>query len=116
MPDAFFQRKRKRTTSGASGSSRGGSKGQAGGRAGAPRRGRAAPDSDASDRSDGDDDFAAGGIDDLDLEHRHDEDIGSEDEAYAAETPAEARVRLAKMYLEGLKSGAGEFLHSRSLA
>lgn len=56
-----------------------------------------------SDRTDSED----GGIDDIDL--RADvqpETSGDEDED---ETPAEKRLRLAKLYLESVKDGLGEY-------
>lgn len=60
---------------------------------------------DASSGDDDDDDAVpGGGIDDMDLTHRYDHVANSDDEAEAAETPAEARVRLANMYLQGLSS------------
>lgn len=40
----------------------------------------------------------------MDLSHNYDRGVDSDEEADAAETPAEARVRLAKMYLQGLSS------------
>lgn len=55
-----------------------------------------------SDRTDDDE---AGGIDDLDL-RADDEPEGSGDED-VVETPAEKRLRLAKMYLESVKEGLG---------
>lgn len=106
MPDAFFQKKRKRTPSSSASAS--------GSRAG-PSRSKPSSSSSSSARprkgskhadsgSDDDDDVPGGGIDDMDLLHRYDHDANSDDEAEAAETPAEARVRLAKMYLQGLSS------------
>lgn len=45
----------------------------------------------------------------MDLTHNYNDAPNSDDEAEAAETPAEARVRLAKMYLQGLSdSPAGD--------
>lgn len=81
MADPFFQKKRKRG---------------AGGRERAAPRARRAEESDS-------DEAGAGAADDMDLLHRFDEDaLSDEAEAVAAETPAEAKVRLARMYLEGL--------------
>ncbi|KAK0528429.1 pre-rRNA processing protein [Tilletia horrida] len=128
MPDAFFQRKRKRTdSSGAgagggaardarrSGSStvrRGGGSGGGGGNASAGRRrggggGRNGNDGDAAGDDDDADDDSDGGFggaraEDMDLRTRED-GLRSDDEAEAAETPAQARVRLARMYLDQLK-------------
>lgn len=117
MPDAFFQKKRKRTTT--SSSSAGPSRGS--GRAG-PSRSKPSSSSTNSrsrmrstahhanstldnDHDDDDDDAVpGGGIDEMDLTHSYDQGPNSDDEADAAETPAEARVRLAKMYLQGLSS------------
>ncbi|KIS67066.1 uncharacterized protein UMAG_04934 [Mycosarcoma maydis] len=100
MPDAFFQKKRKRTSSSnnnTSGSSRAGPSRTTPSTRNATRKATAKDDSS-------DDDVPGGGIDDMDLVHRYDHDANSDDEADAAETPAEARVRLAKMYLDGLSS------------
>ncbi|KAK0544305.1 pre-rRNA processing protein [Tilletia horrida] len=131
MPDAFFQRKRKRTDSGsaggAEGSGRGGSGGSRGGfskRGGSNANGRASSSSssrhqqqrrrtddgdqgnDSDFFEDGDDDDSdvgpSGRAEDMDFRTR-DEGLRSDDEAEAAETPAQARVRLAKMYLDRLK-------------
>ncbi|MCO5565269.1 hypothetical protein L7F22_018942 [Adiantum nelumboides] len=51
----------------------------------------------------------------MDLAHRYEEDLEASDEDAIDETPAEARVRLAKMYLDSLRAdqdedglGAGE--------
>lgn len=79
MSDPFFQKKRKR---------------------GAETRKRAAPARKEHDESDGED--AMGAFDDMDLTHRFD-DASDDDGAAAAETPAEAKVRLARLYLEGLR-------------
>ncbi|CAO1617494.1 unnamed protein product [Parajaminaea phylloscopi] len=114
MPDPFFQRKRKRSTgegekpqsngrsrAGAAASSsssrRGTERPQRGGRAGRGAR----EDSASSD----DDSDLGGAFDDGDTRHRYDEEATADEERDADETPAEARVRMAKMYLEGLKSG-----------
>ncbi|EST09235.1 WD40 repeat [Kalmanozyma brasiliensis GHG001] len=114
MPDAFFQKKRKRNTSSAGPSSRAG-----------PSRSQPSSSKTKSrmrktdSSSDEDDDAAGGGIDDLDLRHNYANDANSDDEAEASETPAEARVRLAKMYLSGLSStttptGDDDFFESDS--
>jgi ribosomal RNA-processing protein 9 len=56
-----------------------------------------------SDRTDSE----AGGIDDIDLRASIDpETSGDEDED---ETPAEKRLRLAKLYLDGVKDGLGKY-------
>ncbi|KAJ9474328.1 Ribosomal RNA-processing protein 9 [Pseudozyma hubeiensis] len=102
MPDAFFQKKRKRTsaTSNAPSSSRAGPSRTK--PSPSPRKPSRKPHNDSDD--DDDSDVPGGGIDDMDLSHRYDHDANSDEEADAAETPAEARVRLAKMYLQGLSS------------
>ena len=76
MSDPFFQKKRKRS-------------GETSARKGhaPPRRG---DDADS-------DDAGLEAVEDMDLRHTFDED-----EAQESETPAEAKVRLAKLYLEGL--------------
>ena len=99
MPDAFFQKKRKRTTASSTPSKRAGPS-RTKSSSSSSRKGKHAESSD-------DDDLPGGGIDDMDLTHTYDQAPNSDDEAQAAETPAEARVRLAKMYLEGLSSSAG---------
>ncbi|GJE98703.1 WD40 repeat domain-containing protein [Phanerochaete sordida] len=127
MPDAFFQsnknRKRKRSTSGGDGPSsskkpargaapgrgRGGSSGR--GAAGRGRGGRtaAAPkrsarDEELSDATDG----AGSDLDELDLRAPDVDPAAYESgEEDADETPAEKRLRLAKLYLEGVKEGLG---------
>ncbi|KAN0059633.1 pre-rRNA processing protein [Thecaphora frezii] len=121
MPDAFFQKKRKRTTStsGGDGGGDGRSKGKGASSSSSSRAGpsssrrytatlsankranrKAAGDSSDDDVNGGGDDEA---LDTMDLQHRYDEGPDSDQEAERAETAAEARVRLAKMYLEGLK-------------
>jgi len=45
-----------------------------------------------------------GGIDDMDLRADSDADAAEDDD----ETPAEKRLRLAKLYLESVKEGLGE--------
>ncbi|SPO24041.1 related to RRP9 - protein associated with the U3 small nucleolar RNA [Ustilago trichophora] len=115
MPDAFFQKKRKRTNTSSSSST--GSGGGASSRAGPSRttkkstitsnsQSRMRNGRNASPASSDNDDDAVpgGGIDEMDLSHNYNQGPNSDDEAEAAETPAEARVRLAKMYLQGLSS------------
>lgn len=94
MSDSFFQKKRKRT----------GAETKAGPSTRRMRdkaSGKRAADEDELDGgfSNDDDDDA---IDNLDLTHKYDDDIQESDEDNA-ETPAEARVRLAQLYLESLK-------------
>lgn len=103
MPDAFFQKKRKRTSASGAGARAGPSRSKPSSSASSSRMRKPNADSDAED------DDAAGGIDDMDLTHNYNHAPNSDDEAEAAETPAEARVRLAKMYLQGLSdSPAGD--------
>ncbi|PWN38270.1 WD40 repeat-like protein [Meira miltonrushii] len=69
-----------------------------------------------ADASDDDADSGdEGGIEAMDLAHKYEEDLEASDEDAIDETPAEARVRLAKMYLDSLRAyqdedglGAGE--------
>lgn len=109
MPDSFFQKKRKRgvgssrprsaetsSSSKRSGAARGGAVGRG------PPNSRRRDASDDDEDEDDDNDVGAGFDDDT--RHRYDEDVTADEEREAAETPAEARVRMAKMYLEGLKS------------
>ncbi|SPO24147.1 related to RRP9 - protein associated with the U3 small nucleolar RNA [Ustilago trichophora] len=123
MPDAFFQKKRKRTNTSSS-SSTGGSSSRAG-----PSRTTATTKSNITSNSqsrmrkrrnaspsssDNDDDAVpGGGIDEMDLSHNYNQAPNSDDEAEAAETPAEARVRLAKMYLQGLSSSNSATVEQR---
>jgi ribosomal RNA-processing protein 9 len=100
MPDSFFQsktKKRKRTTdSRPLKPSKVGKKARPEKRA--PKR-----DEELSDETHSDD-----AIDDLDLEHRPgDDEPVLEDEDDADETSAQKRLRLAKLYLEGLKENLG---------
>ena len=109
MPDAFFQKKRKRTTS-ASAPSRAGPSRTKPAPSSSSSRMRKGPRGNDDNSDDDDDDVPGGGIDEMDLTHTYNDAPNSDDEADAAETPAEARVRLAKMYLQGLSSStpAGE--------
>jgi ribosomal RNA-processing protein 9 len=117
MPDSFFastkNKKRKRsvsTTEGARGAKKILRKGKSSSQDtklsnASTRRGvRKATDEELnSDRTDSE----GGGIDDIDL--RADvqpETSGDEDEQ---ETPAEKRLRLAKLYLDSVKDGLGKY-------
>lgn len=61
-------------------------------------------------KDDDEDDGEEGGLEEMDLRHRYDSDIQESDED-DMETPAEAKVRLAKQYLEGLRGEeVGEYL------
>lgn len=111
MPDAFFAstktRKRKRSGSSADPPARSGRKpghARGGGKASATDRGRKAArrDEELSDKTDDDE----GDIDDMDL-RADDEEEQSGDE-YENETPAEKRLRLAKLYLESVKGSLAE--------
>lgn len=99
MPDSFFHtktKKRKRSEgSGSSGAKRGGKRPQLTKKK-APQR-----DEELSDATHSDD-----AIEDLDLEHRNDEPVLS-DEEDENETPAQKRLRLAKLYLDSLKENLG---------
>lgn len=108
MPDAFFvskkTRKRKRTTSTKEASS---SKKNINGKGRPePKSGSKARRRDEELESDatGDDDI--GGIDDLELRVSDSDPNASADED-ELETPAEKRLRLAKVYLESVKEGLG---------
>ncbi|KAG6817022.1 hypothetical protein H0H87_000644 [Tephrocybe sp. NHM501043] len=124
MPDAFFTsskpRKRKRVDSGGKGPSSGSTNtkfsrkgpsqgfakhGPAKANGVQKKKGRAA-DEELSDQTD----EGEGGIDDMDL-RPDDEDAAVSGEEDEDETPAEKRLRLAKLYLESVKEGLadGEF-------
>ncbi|TRM66987.1 WD40-repeat-containing domain protein [Schizophyllum amplum] len=112
MPDAFFvnnkTRKRKRTASAAdpSGKSKKSAKKgreptSSGGRQQTGKKGKRNDEELDSDRTDDE-----GNIDDLDLRQSEGEE-GSADED-ENETPAEKRLRLAKLYLDSIKEGLAE--------
>ncbi|THH03256.1 hypothetical protein EW145_g6405 [Phellinidium pouzarii] len=105
MPDAFFvsqkTRKRKRTTGGKEASS---SKRQVNGK-GRPvpnAKSRSSRRRDEELESDATQDEDGGGIDDLELRASDSDPNASADED-ELETPAEKRLRLAKIYLESVK-------------
>ncbi|KAG6876504.1 hypothetical protein C0993_002673, partial [Termitomyces sp. T159_Od127] len=122
MPDAFFTsskpRKRKRVDSGAKGNSGSATKfsrkGQPQGLAkhgssrvnGVQKKKRRVADEELSDHTD----EGEGGIDDMDL-RADKEDVGASGDEDDEETPAEKRLRLAKLYLESVKESLadGEF-------
>nr|CDI55469.1 related to RRP9-protein associated with the U3 small nucleolar RNA [Melanopsichium pennsylvanicum 4] len=119
MPDAFFQKKRKRPSfsSGPSASSSSSSKPSRSTKRGSStiasnsssrmrKRGASGGGGDDDESDDDSDAVPGGGIDEMDLTHDYNTAINTDDEAEAAETPAEARVRLAKMYLSGLASSS----------
>ncbi|UZJ57174.1 hypothetical protein CBS101457_006494 [Exobasidium rhododendri] len=123
MSDSFFQKKRKRAGDAGGAKSRGGStnpsprdRGVVTSKAGPSRlrmrekaRGtgnrktRGGSDEEGNDDDDEKDDLENGGVDEMDLVHRYDNDLQESDED-EEETPAEAKVRLAKLYLEGLRN------------
>ncbi|WFD24828.1 pre-rRNA processing protein [Malassezia equina] len=76
MSDPFFQKKRQRT-----------------------QKGAARPHREKAHDSDSDDGAGLDAIEDMDLRHSFDEPAGDE----YRETPAEAKVRLARLYLDGLR-------------
>ena len=122
MPDSFFSapksRKRKRADSSAKAGPSGAKKkfsrkntGNDSKKVGAPTVNGAkkvkktqAVDEELSDESD----EGPGGIDDLDLRGDVDDDARASEEEDADETPAEKRLRLAKLYLESVKEGLGK--------
>ncbi|KAJ7145984.1 WD40-repeat-containing domain protein [Mycena epipterygia] len=117
MPDAFFAnskpRKRKRTDTGPAGPSakKFARKDTTGGKKpvhGAPKKNatakRTVDEELDSDRTDDD----GGDIDDLDLAADVDVDPGASGDEDDDETPAEKRLRLAKLYLESVKEGLAE--------
>lgn len=127
MPDAFFSapknRKRKRTDTGPAGrktartsTSFASSKGNPHVKSQSQSKGKGKQkardeelDSDATNDSE-----AGGGVDDMDLraEVVDPNESGEEDEE---ETPAEKRLRLAKLYLDSVKDGLGTSLSTPSI-
>ncbi|KAJ7644362.1 WD40-repeat-containing domain protein [Roridomyces roridus] len=115
MPDAFFTsskpRKRKRSESGPAGPSKKFARGKDGSSkkqtAPAPTKKtkkRQADEELDSDRTDNE----GGDIDDLDLTADVDVDPGASGSEDENETPAEKRLRLAKLYLDSVKEGLAE--------
>ena len=137
MPDSFFatskSRKRKRSTTGDDGAahrnvkskkfSRGGSslsngrtrdsgKRQSGpsstAKVNGSREKKSKGKTDEELDSDQTNDEDGGGIDDLDLRPASDDDVGHDDDGEDKdETPAEKRLRLAKLYLQSVKEDLG---------
>ncbi|EKM56753.1 uncharacterized protein PHACADRAFT_141667 [Phanerochaete carnosa HHB-10118-sp] len=120
MPDAFFQsnksRKRKRSTIGGDGPSTfkklarsgapGKSQGRGGKKVGAAHPKRSVRDEELSDETRDEEDGTD--IDDMDLRAPDvDPNAYESAEEDEDETPAEKRLRLAKLYLEGVKEGLG---------
>ncbi len=114
MPDAFFastkNRKRKRATSRDAGpsTSRGGARGggkQTGRKqASKPKTAKRTADEELSDETPDDNDRE--GIDDMDLRAPDvDPDAYESAEEDEDETPAQKRLRLAKLYLDNVKEG-----------
>ncbi|CEH16543.1 U3 snoRNP-associated protein (contains WD40 repeats) [Ceraceosorus bombacis] len=107
MPDPFFERKRKRPSS----------KGEGSGSAGSGKRADASKtklrlngkkrrnEGSASESSDGGE--AVGDAETMDLRHSYTHAMGSASEDEMEETPAQARVRLAKLYVDGMKKDLG---------
>ena len=73
-------------------------------------------DEELSDRTDDDDDDdgGGGGVEDMELRVNlgDDDDLGGSGEEDENETPAEKRLRLARLYLESVKDDLGE--HSKN--
>jgi ribosomal RNA-processing protein 9 len=120
MPDSFFvnPKKRKRPTSTSKGKQpsrpavKPGKNGVKGGTKAPASKRKRTEDLD----SDGTPDEGIDAIDDLDLAADNDEPVLSDAED-PNETPAEKRLRLAKVYLDSLKQDLGAFMrHSYSLA
>lgn len=99
MPDSFFtsskSRKRKRTDASAKRRVAPANAAQKKGR-------RKAADEELSDHTDDDH-----GIDDLDLRAGRDDELAASGEEDDSETPAQKRLRLAKLYLESVKDDLG---------
>jgi ribosomal RNA-processing protein 9 len=99
MPDSFFtsskSRKRKRTDATAKRRVAPANAAQKKGR-------RKAADEELSDHTDDDH-----GIDDLDLRAGRDDELDASGEEDDSETPAQKRLRLAKLYLESVKDDLG---------
>ena len=106
MPDSFFvtkSRKRKRTDSSGPKKPAFKSKNKAVQQTQSKRKPRRDEELDSDEtQEDGID-----AIDDLDLRHGVDEPMRSDDED-TSETPAQKRLRLAKVYLDSLKEGLGK--------
>jgi ribosomal RNA-processing protein 9 len=128
MPDAFFAtqkpRKRKRTENHVSGSIHSGGRPAKLSRTGGKRNGiapnKAGPSKPGaqskrsrvlneeleSNPSNDGDNTGIGAIDDMDL-RASDVDSGESEEEDKDETPAEKRLRLARLYLDSIKEGLG---------
>lgn len=122
MSDSFFQKKRKRPskdgeaktrplvasrvkTDAKAGPSRLRMRDQGGKSSSKAARSKGRGTGDGDDEYDNDDDNESDGgvgMDGMDLRHRYDSDVQESDEDNL-ETPAEAKVRLAKLYLQGLQ-------------
>ena len=125
MPDSFFAiskpRKRKRSTSAHDGNSGTSKKiARKDGKSGANRnvavaaaarsqkkkkKARKTDEELDSDRTD--EEGGGGGIDDLDLRHGLDSGLEGSGDEDDGETPAEKRLRLARLYLDSVKEGLG---------
>ena len=111
MPDAFFvpkkTRKRKRnTTTKTSTTTNSKSAINGKGRPGSTSSGKA-KDRDEELESGGADEDGFEGIDDMELRASSDSDPNASGEEDELETPAEKRLRLAKLYLDSVKEDLG---------
>jgi hypothetical protein len=102
MPDSFFERKRKRPAAAAAASGSGGKGGASSSRAASRPQRKAAATKPARDAGGDESDEGEGAVEGMDLRHEYEHSVRSEDED-EQETPAEARVRLARMYVEGMR-------------
>lgn len=105
MSDPFFQKKRKRTGPSADGA--GPSRLRMRDRTAAGGGGRVSREVGQGKRTAEEDesgDEEEGGLEAMDTLHRYEDDVHESDEEQT-ETPAEARVRLAKLYLDSLRDG-----------
>lgn len=101
MPDSFFERKRKRPSAkgeGSSGKDKRAIAPQSKSRINGKRRRNEGSESDSSDGGEG-----VGDAETMDLRHSYTHAMGSASEDEMEETPAQARVRLAKLYVDGMK-------------
>ena len=112
MPDAFFvpkkTRKRKRNTTTKTSTTNSKSAINGKGRPGSTSSGKVkAKDRDEELESGGSDEDGFEGIDDMELRASSDSDPNASGEEDELETPAEKRLRLAKLYLDSVKEDLG---------
>ncbi|WFD08621.1 pre-rRNA processing protein [Malassezia vespertilionis] len=93
MSDPFFQKKRKRS-------------GDA----------RSASSVKLRKRVDDVDEEPLESVEDMDLRHEYTQDVDSDEEANARETPAETKIRLARLYLEGFHDKEEELVDGADAA